>query len=809
MPPARPLTVSRHSEARSRATSRPATLQSAPKPGPIASEPPTPSLWAAAVCALAALSLLWPLLTGDILFGGERSDMYIAGYSFRLFGAETFRATGTIPQWNPYLFGGLPYIAAMHGDIFYPTAWLRWIMPVDLAITWGMAIHFVLAGWLTYVLGRSLRLSWSGALAAGVAYELSGIVASQMSPGHDGKLFVSALAPLSFWLLLRAIRDGRQWAYGAFAFVVALTVLAHYNMAYFLFIALGLWSLYLTFWDPERTSVQSRWRALGLAALSIIVGIGIASLQLLPFLEYIKHSPRADGGLDTGVAFATSYAMPPSELPSLVLPQFNGVLDHYWGSNPLKFHTEYVGALPFVLALLAWGDSRWRRLVAGLTIGAILFLLVAFGGQSPLYPVFAALLPYLNKTRALGMVFFLPAFFMSLLAGIGLDRVLSGRTSTRTVVAAGASLVALAVLGVSGALQPVAEAMAIPERAEVVLANADALRLGAARLLLFAALTVIVLWLASTRRVTARVATGGLLAIMIADLWSIDRQFYHFSPRADVLFRDDAITTRLKQAALPYRVLDAGDGYGQSILMAYGIPNVLGYHGFELRYFDELGGRADGWRNLLTPNLMELLSVRFLILREPQPLPGFHQIGRPTTTAVGKPAVLYERDSTPAYARVMLTAAKAPEGQIPPTLADPRFPVGNVVLYPDSSTIVADSIVQPFPRSSVRASVNKWAPGAMTISLVGADSRRRHLVVSENWYPDWHATVDGRTAQVRRADQSLIGLEIPAGAREVKLWFDSPTYARAKVVSCLAVLAALTMVLLGAVHDRRTTALAA
>ena len=78
---------------------------------------------ALAVCIGAALLLLWPLLTGQILFGGARSDMFIAGYSFRSFGAEHFLETGTIPQWNPYLFGGLPYIGAMHGDIFYPTAW--------------------------------------------------------------------------------------------------------------------------------------------------------------------------------------------------------------------------------------------------------------------------------------------------------------------------------------------------------------------------------------------------------------------------------------------------------------------------------------------------------------------------------------------------------------------------------------------------------------------------------------------------------------------------------------------------------------
>ena len=170
------------------------------------------------LCVGAALTLLWPLLGGKILFGGARSDMFIAGYAFRLFGAQAFLDTGSIPQWNPYLFGGLPYIGAMHGDIFYPTAWLRWIMPVDLAITWGMVVHFVLAGWFLYRFCCALGLAWGASLFAGIAYQLTGIVASQMSPGHDGKLFVSALAPLAFWTLLHAIRGRQLWAFGAFAF---------------------------------------------------------------------------------------------------------------------------------------------------------------------------------------------------------------------------------------------------------------------------------------------------------------------------------------------------------------------------------------------------------------------------------------------------------------------------------------------------------------------------------------------------------------------------------------------------------------
>ena len=86
------------------------------------------NLLAWAVFIAAALTVCWPMLTGQFLIG---DDQFIAGYGFRLFGAEEFKRTGAVPQWNPFLFGGLPFVAAGHGEIFYPTAMLRWIMPVQ------------------------------------------------------------------------------------------------------------------------------------------------------------------------------------------------------------------------------------------------------------------------------------------------------------------------------------------------------------------------------------------------------------------------------------------------------------------------------------------------------------------------------------------------------------------------------------------------------------------------------------------------------------------------------------------------------
>jgi hypothetical protein len=177
--------------------------------------------------------LVWPLLLGKTLFGGASSDMLGAGYAFRLFGAEEFRATGSIPLWNPYLFGGMPYVAAMHGDIFYPTAWLRWVVPTDLAITWGMVVHFVLAGYATYLLARTIGLSWTSGVVSGLTYQLSGIVASRSAPVTTATVRLGA-GPARLPRLWRAIHDGRYGWFGWFAAIIGLCVLSpHYQMTYF------------------------------------------------------------------------------------------------------------------------------------------------------------------------------------------------------------------------------------------------------------------------------------------------------------------------------------------------------------------------------------------------------------------------------------------------------------------------------------------------------------------------------------------------------------------------------------------------
>src|SRR5207247_6173201 len=82
----------------------------------------------------------------------------------------------------------------------------------------------------------------------------------------------------------------------------------------------------------------------------------------------------------------------------------------------------------------------------------------------------------------------------------------------------------------------------------------------------------------------------GLPLLVGADLWRDGRRFWLYSdPPNQSLYRPDPIVTLLKAQPKPLRVLDLGV-YPENVLMAHGIPQVLGYQGNELRYFDELIG---------------------------------------------------------------------------------------------------------------------------------------------------------------------------------------------------------------------------
>jgi hypothetical protein len=771
-------------------------------------EPPRPTLVATGFFALWVAILSLPMLAGGWLAVARWSDQYAAGYAFRTWGAEQLRRTGHVPLWNPELFGGLPFVAALHGDIFYPTSWLRLVFSMPTVMNLGFVIHYVAAGLFTYLLLRRLSVAWIGAVVGGIGYQLSGLIASYPLPGHDGKLFVSALLPLAMLALVMALRERRWSGYALLAVSVGLALLSpHFQMTYYMLIAAGLFALYLTFGESSESSRAARLRGLALALGAVALGFALAAIQVLPFVKYLPFSPRAQGF--HGFEGATSYAVPWVHLPELFFKLFTGHQETYWGPNGLKLHSEYLGLPVVALAVLGVASAR-RRLVLWLGAIGLLFMLISLGAGTPFYQLWWAVMPYVKATRAPGMAFYVVALVVAMLAGLGaagLERKEGEKHVRIWLIVAGVALL-LALAGAFGGMALSYARVHEPETGlpmiQAAQAGQAAIRWGAASsaVALALAAAVALAWLRG--RLSSFAFGAALVCVVGTDLWLNARVYWQYTASPPALFRPDPVTQRMKATPLPYRTLDFFGVYGPQgvALMAFDVPEVLGHHGFELNDYDLLLGGQNQWRYLQRSlSLWDLLAVRFVVwpaddqrLGENAPFAQrYHKVLSAVVTSGGVPADLYERSDSVRYARVVPQAVKALDEQLVPALMNPRMDYDRLVLLPPDAPVTTPTLDSMPPPMASRASVTAWSPGEMTINLNPVPEHDAYLVVAENWYPDWHATVDGRAAPVLRGQYTLITVPVPRGARVVRLQFTSRIYAVGKdiTLASLAIVAVL------------------
>jgi len=793
-------------------------------------QPDTPStdqsprlavLWAALACAVAALALGYPAFGGQFLVN-PMSDQYIAGFAFRDFAVQQWHATGSIPQWNPYLFGGMPYVAAMHGDIFYPTFWLRLLLGTDHGMTWGFISHLWLAGFGTFLFLRTWGLGFYASLVGALAYQLGGPIAGYASPGHDGKLFVSALLPITLLLLVKGIRDNRHWAWGLIALVLGLAVLSpHPQLLQYHLLVAGAWALFLAFSTglARRESVKR----LGFALGAVVLGLAIGTIQFLPLIEYTPWSPRA-GGRD--YAYATSYSWPIPELFNTYLPQFTGMLEHYWGSNGIHLHSEYLGAAVLLLAPLAFGaggDARkaFRRFWLGT---AIIALLWALGSSTPFFQLVYAIVPGTKFFRAPSTMMFVFAFSIAIFAALGTERLLAGKVSARYAIGWLVGGGAIALLATAGMITTVAQGLVPdPRYAELVDANARNVVIGAWRSFLFVALAAgVVLGLAKGKLRPAHAGIA-LALIVAADLWSIERQYWMFSPPASKLYASDATIDYLKQLKDPTRVVALAIPEGNPVtahdpnlgtpggrvgggdgLMVHGIRSATGYHGNELGRYQVLGKADQGYSEVLNPSFWQLMNINyFLTNTDTLPIEGAVRVAGPVLDAAGTRVSLYKLADAHPFAWVAPVMAKYPDNIVLQAESAPNFATYQVAIF-DSSAAVATQPLTVLPAPlALTTSTADYRPGHFTVTLSAPAPAGSALVASENFYPGWKAAVDGKPVEVLRADYVLMGVPLPAGAQTVEFTFDNATYPKGRTVTYAAILLGLLLTAAGFAADRR------
>lgn len=107
---------------------------------------------------------------------------------------------------------------------------------------------------------------------------------------------------------------------------------------------------------------------------------------------------------------------------------------------------------------------------------------------------------------------------------------------------------------------------------------------------------------------------------------------------------------------------------------------------------------------------------------------------------------------------------------------------------PEREVVLPEAPPSPLGPGPVSGSVRWEERSPNRLRLAVTSDRDALLVVADNWFPAWHAKVDGTEAPVLRAYHSLRAVPIPPGEHSVEMTYHSAVVARSLWVSVLSLL---------------------
>ena len=458
----------------------------------------------------------------------------------------------------------------------------------------------------------------------------------------------------------------------------------------------------------------------------------------------------------------------------------------YWGDQPMVGGPAYAGAVLVFLFVLGMfvipGHIRWWLLSA-----AGLMIALAWGKNLLWFNgLLFDYLPYLNKFRAMTMALCLAQLFIGAGAALAVQSIVSRKLTLAQLrqpllisagLTAGLALV-LAVMGGAFFSFQTPNDLDIMTRyfgdagkefvPALISDRQSLLRSDAFRSFILILLTAAIVWAFVTDKLKAVVFYPLLLAIVIFDLFSVDKRFLNNadfiskSQAAQIFEPTPADEQILQDKSLGYRVFDQTVDFMNSNRTSYFHRSIGGYHAAKLRRYQELVSYAFPGNTL---NMLNMLNAKYII-QQGQPNPATPQ--QPAgPVAIPNPEVL--------------GAAWFVGHVVPVADADAEL-AAMKTLNPRDSAVVDKRFTAQF--SSLPATLDHTGSTIQLTSyrpdklVYQANAVRDGLVVfSEIYYrgqEDWQAFVDGKPVPHLRANYVLRAMRVPAGKHSIEFRFDPP-----------------------------------
>jgi len=744
--------------------------------------------WAVLCFLVAWFVMSLPWLSGAVTIPYDAKALFQAQLQFLANAIHN----GQSPFWAPEVFLGSPQIADPQSLIFSPALLLACLSPTP---TFAMLDAYVLgllglAGLAVLMFFRDRGWHPLGGILAALAFAFGGSAAWRIQ--HIGQVQSYALLAPTLWLLARTLdRRSMICAIGA-GICAGLLLIKPDQVALLGGYLLGGYIV----WDLLRRRGHAR-RLIPIVALSAVTALLISSIPVLLTYLLVETSSRAE------IPFSEigHGSLHPASLLTAVIGDLYGPLDpkvEYWGPYSVGWGSTdftlaqnmcqlYFGAVP-VLALITVGFVRgeaWGCEIRYFTAAFLVALLYALGAFTPIFRVLYELVPGVSLFRR-------PADATFLVGGIG--AIVAGHL-VHLMATKDLGPAAVWRRGLQGALiiAPFVIALGVALDHQRLATAARPLALAAAMMLVSAAM------LYNLHRLQSRFAVPSVIAIAV--LMTADLRLNNGTNGStalpvsgyDILKTDTRNETiqllkdRLRQppgSPRRDRVELVGLGFEwPNVPLVHGFDHVLGYNPLRLDYISKAIGAGDtvaSWdQRKFTPLfpsyrslLADLLGLRYVVTGVPiERIDKSLRPGDLTFLARTRDGFLYENPR--AFPRVMFVTGwmHADFADILATGAWPPFdPRRTVLLEHPPAQAAAPEVTRGDPLAPVQVRLSSFENTRVNVDVT--TTKPGFLLLNDAWHPWWRVRVDGREADLLRANVIFRAVMVPAGHHAVEFVFE-------------------------------------
>ena len=753
------------------------------------------------------LAALGCIFFSETLFGNKifiHRDLGRFFYPLREFSAREF-LSGKIPLWDPFIHCGSPHLAELQTCVFYPLSIIYLLFPYPGAFNYFIIIHILLAGLFIYILMKEWGHSGYACFLSAIVFMFSGYVVSVIN-------LLASLASV-IWLPLvilfyeRALKT--DWVKNSIITGLFMTLMFLGGEPVILYATLFILLLFNGMVLDSTPSalhsnnigiLQAKLRSIMLAFL---VFLGLASFQTLPFLEFLKYSSRSAMDFKE----ASMWSLPPYALFDFFIPYLSEsdyIYKDYWARQSWLL-VYYMGIATVIFAAISmkFDTTRRRRVIFYILA---LGITLSFGRYTPVYYILYNFLPGFRFSRYPVKFFFMAAFSLAILAGMGMEYY---RSHIKTDLSLQRFLKQVLTLGFILSFFYLIfnlNFQAIFNLFQNALSNIGldiASKKDHAQQLLYAGLVNIkrgigffmvlsvAIFFGMKKRINLNIVLFIILIIALLDIFFANRNIYQnmdikefLKPAGTIEFlKNDNSLFRIfnSPSALRRNMFvpekDYFDGMRglkeravSNLGVIYGIYDAYGYGSIYNKRHEKIIDNIVKSKMPDETNLLNLLNVKYVISPKEFKASGYKIVRR------SEKVNIYENEN---FLPRTFLADKAviikDEKKILEKLKNKDF-------EPEKEVILEEDFVDTW-RAEGRerraegvvgrreaVDVLKYEPGEV---IIGAETNApRFLVLSDTWYPGWKVYVDDKPDKIYRADYILRSVRLEPGKHIVKFTYD-------------------------------------